>query len=37
MKAALVEIAMQKEIYVEICHDLVWCEVDDEHHLKWAV
>lgn len=36
-EAALVEIARQKEIYVEICQDLVWCEVDDEQHLKWAV
>jgi 2-aminoethylphosphonate-pyruvate transaminase len=34
---ALVGIASTKPIHIKLVEDLVWCEIDDEHHLDRAL
>jgi len=34
---ALVEVTAQQPIRVKVVEDLIWCEIDDEHHLKRAL
>jgi 2-aminoethylphosphonate-pyruvate transaminase len=34
---ALVGVTKQQAIRVKVIEDLVWCEIDDEHHLKRAL
>jgi 2-aminoethylphosphonate-pyruvate transaminase len=34
---ALVGVAFNHNIRVNVVKDLIWCEIDDEHHLKRAL